>query len=178
MHFENIEKMYETVRENKGFDAIVVVSSARSQSQFWEKRLNLSKKGVLGEKAKVFSVWEDWEGGAGQLFGTLYAIKKVDALKEILKKQGTVAIYHTAGMGTRMAPLPLAEGANKSAIKLPRMLKIEDKPQPLTLLEGVIFQTEPRASRKYGPAAGELDLYCSAVVYPQKINTEVWIAGT
>ena len=43
--------------------------------------------------------------------------------------------------------------------------------------ERVYFETEPRASRKYATAVGEIDLYCSAVVYPEKIDTNIWIAG-
>ncbi len=62
---------------------------------------------------------EEWgEGGAGNAFGTLQAIEKSSALN-ILKKGGKVALYHTAGKGTRMEPLTHAEGGMKAAIKVP-----------------------------------------------------------
>ena len=35
---------------------------------------------------------------------------------------GTVAIYHTAGKGTRLAPLPGAENNNKPGVKLPSLV--------------------------------------------------------
>ena len=47
---------------------------------------------------------------------------------------------------------------------------------PANFDESVYFETEPRASLKYKSAAGDIDLYCSVVVYPQKIDTNVWVA--
>jgi len=141
MHAENIRLMYQGIKDGKVFDAIVIVSSTPSQSQFWEQRLEDCRGEIIGEKTRVFSFLEDWPGGAGQLLGTLYAWKKAEELRQILREGGSVAMYHTAGMGTRMSPLPLAEGANKSAVKLPRMIKVKGKLKPITLLEGVIFQT-------------------------------------
>jgi hypothetical protein len=44
------------------------------------------------------------------------------------------------------------------------------------LQEGVIFETEPRPSLLYVPAATEVDLYCSSVVYPARLDTGLWVA--
>lgn len=150
MFRHNIELMYETVEKDKGFDAVIVVSSTSSQSQFWKQCLEGSRGKIVGKKAKIYSVTEDWAGGAGQLLGSLYAIGKVDGLMDILKKGGSAAIYHTAGMGTRLAPLPLAEGANKSAVKLPRIIEEAGHSRSITLLEGVIFQTGIFADSRRG----------------------------
>ncbi len=149
MHLSNIENIYTSIKKNQGFDAVVVVSTSESQARFWKRRLEKSKKEVCGEKTRIFSLVEDWPGGAGQLLGTLYAWGKADGLEEILKKDGTVAIYHTAGKGTRMAHVPLAESGNKSAVKLPRRLPIENN-SLMTLLEGVIFQTSIFAGSRKG----------------------------
>lgn len=42
---------------------------------------------------------------------------------------------------------------------------------------GVLFETEPRPSREYKAAARDLDLYCSSMVYPEKLPTALYIAG-
>ena len=93
----------------------------------------------------MICVEEDWEGGAGQLLGTLYAFSKANKimdLEALLKKGGSVAIYHTAGYGKRMAPLCGTEGNNKPAIKLPRPLKMKEGNTLLTLLEAVVYSTQ------------------------------------
>jgi len=85
--------------------------------------------------------------------GTLYAWKKAcDKLKQTtgrdladeLQKGASVALFHTAGKGTRMAPLPGGENNNKPGVKLP-------VPGPASILESVIRQTgayaESRKSR-------------------------------
>ena len=69
----------------------------------------------------VLAVHEDWEGGAGNGLGTLYAYKKACAaatlrdidLPQLLRDGASVALYHTAGKGTRLAPLPGSENNNK-----------------------------------------------------------------
>ena len=95
---------------------------------------------------------EDWDGGAGNALGTLYAFQKADALARklgqgsVLKRMAadrgiSVAMYHTAGKGTRLAPLPGSENNNKPGVKLPASVMIDGKPQALTILEAVIKQT-------------------------------------
>lgn len=41
----------------------------------------------------------------------------------------------------------------------------------------VIFETEPRLSRQYMPAALDADLYCCPMVYQRKLNDELIVAG-
>ncbi|MBT9160472.1 MAG: hypothetical protein DDT26_01759 [Dehalococcoidia bacterium] len=160
MHRANIRDMHTTVETNRGFDVIIVVSSDRDQADFWHERLEAGRGSVIGRKTQIISVEEDWPGGAGQLLGTLYAWEKAQTpktpdsrlhnLHQILQSGGSVAMYHTAGKGMRMAPLPAAEVNNKSAIKLPRLIEINGKKTAITVLEGVIFQTAPFASSRGG----------------------------
>ena len=82
--------------------------------------------------------------------GTLYAYQKAAALG---KKYGvdldsglkngslSVALYHTAGKGTRLAPLPGAENNNKPGVKLAATVQISGESVPMTILEGVVKQT-------------------------------------
>ncbi|MCP4608412.1 MAG: hypothetical protein GY845_06845, partial [Planctomycetes bacterium] len=153
MHQENIRDMYTAVEDGRGFDVIIVVSSNKDQAKFWQKRLEATKGSVIGRGAEVISVEEDWLGGAGQLLGTLYAWNKAETaqrLMRILESGRNIAMYHTAGKGTRMAPLPAAEANNKSAIKLPRMIYVSGKKTPMTVLEAVIFQTGIFAATRQG----------------------------
>ncbi len=53
----------------------------------------------------------------------------------------SVGLYHTAGKGTRMAPLPGAENNNKPGVKLPALVKVDGKDVPITILESVVKQT-------------------------------------
>lgn len=166
----NIQNMYKTVREGKGFDWIIVVSSGMAEADFWQSRLELLKGQIIGENTKIVSQSEDWPGGAGELLGTIYAWQKANRLFNLEKelKQGKkIAIYHTAGFGKRMAPLSLSEELGKTAIKLPKLLKINSviahgagknvrvreidfgygpgiipKKDFITLLEAVIFSTQ------------------------------------
>jgi phosphomannomutase/mannose-6-phosphate isomerase class I len=137
-----LEAMYRVVEEGEGFDAIVIVSPTKAQADLWQRRLEGARGVIIGEQTKIFSVEEDWTGGAGQLLGTLYAWEKqAYLLGDFISKGGKAAIYHTAGRGMRLAPLPAAEGGNKSAVKLPRLVRIDGREFALTILEAVIFQT-------------------------------------
>jgi hypothetical protein len=75
----------------------------------------------------VLAVSEDWGGaGAGNGLGTLYAFQKAHALAwnkygvdlNAALEQGKVSagLFHTAGKGTRMAPLPASENNNKPGV--------------------------------------------------------------
>ncbi len=75
----------------------------------------------------VLAVSEDWsKGGAGNGLGTLYAYQKaclvakdkydVDLNALMQKKEVSAALYHTAGKGTRLAPLPASENNNKPGV--------------------------------------------------------------
>jgi hypothetical protein len=92
--------------------------------------------------------------------GTLYAYKNAVSLAnerygiEIndLLRSGKVSIglYHTAGKGTRLAPLPGAENNNKPGVKLPATIKSGGKLVPMTILEAVIKQTSSYAQSRPG----------------------------
>ncbi len=153
MHRENIRNMYSAVESELGFDVVIVVSPSKEQAEFWQERLESARGSVIGRKTQVISVEEDWWGGAGQLLGTLYAWNKALSaadLEQILQSGGAVAMYHTAGKGTRMAPLPAAESNNKSAVKLPRLIETNSTKSALTILEAVIFQTGIFAASRGG----------------------------
>ena len=144
--------MRETIKKNQGFDVIIIVAS-NGNSKYWEERLSATRNEILSEKTKIISLEEDWNGKAGQLLGTIYALEKANkivSLKRILKKGGTIAIYHTAGSGKRMAPLCGTEGNNKPAIKLPKPIKFEKGSTLLTLLEAVISSTQIFAKSREG----------------------------
>ena len=52
-----------------------------------------------------------------------------------------MGLYHTAGKGTRLAPMPGSENNNKPGVKLAVTADINGKPSPLTILESVVKQT-------------------------------------
>lgn len=136
--------MYKAVKSDRGFDVVIIVSSSREQADYWQRRIEATRGQVIGHRTRIISVQEDWPGGAGQLLGTLYAWQKAQSeqdLMTLIRNGGNVAMYHTAGKGTRMAPLPAAEANNKSAIKLPRLIEVDGEKTLLTVLEAVIFQT-------------------------------------
>jgi len=75
----------------------------------------------------VLAVSEDWDkGGAGNGLGTLYAYEKacrvaqkkfgVDLKSKLDAKLVSAALFHTAGKGTRLAPLPASENNNKPGV--------------------------------------------------------------
>ena len=99
------------------YDVVIVCTGNPSQEKYWQSRLE-SGLGVFFPKTTVvLAVHEDWEGGAGNGLGTLYAYKKACAaatlrdidLPQLLRDGASVALYHTAGKGTRLAPLPGSE---------------------------------------------------------------------
>ena len=110
--------------------------------------------------ATVLCVHEDWNGGAGNGLGTLYAWRKACALAktkgrgdlaaELAAGKIAAAVYHTAGKGTRLAPLPGAENNNKPGVKLPSLLEVGGAAQPLTVLEAVMRQTSSYAPLRGG----------------------------
>lgn len=62
----------------------------------------------------------------------------------------SVGLFHTAGKGTRMAPLPGAENNNKPGVKLPAAVTVNGKSTPITILESVIKQTGCYAKSRPG----------------------------
>jgi len=144
--------MYRTVREGRGFDLVIVVVSSKREARFWQARLEASRGEILSRHTEVLCLDEGWEGGAGQLLGTLHAWQRAQEClnaRALLESGGSVAIYQAAGQGTRMAPLCLAEGGDKSAVRLPRVMDLGDRVL-MSVLEAVIFQTQPFAPSRAG----------------------------
>lgn len=92
--------------------------------------------------------------------GTLYAFQKAaalakstlstDILADLVAGKISVGLFHTAGKGTRLAPLPGSENNNKPGVKLPSTIVIEGKQVPVTILEAVIKQTGCYAKSRKG----------------------------
>ena len=147
-----------------GFDVIIVCTGDDMQASYWQERLEAAAGTIISRGAVVLGVSEDWNGGAGNALGTLYAFSKAAALAQRTKgldlraeleaKKISVGLYHTAGKGTRLSPLPGAENNNKPAVKLP-------VPGNLTILEAVVKQTGV-----YGPARkGRLSVFWGDQVF-------------
>jgi hypothetical protein len=91
----------------------------------------------------------------------LYAFQKAEEIaqkqygRSILAelKDGTISVglYHTAGKGTRLAPLPGSESNNKPGVKLPGVIMLSDGSSVcLTIIEGAIRQTSAYAASRHG----------------------------
>jgi phosphomannomutase len=142
-----------------GMDVVIVSTTSRRDEKYWQTRLESTRGEVCRETALVLAVEEDWEGGAGNGLGTLFAVQKacekgrrlfgIDIL-ERLDNGASVALYHTAGKGTRLAPLPASEGNNKPAVRLPGMLSLSDGTEAMTILEAAIRQTAIYAPSRKG----------------------------
>ena len=131
-----------TQPENR-FDVTIICTTDDHQADFWMSKLSIkhhngSSAGGSGNSNSdssslfplVVAVSEDWTdpSGAGNGLGTLYAWKKAcDYAKkhckgepdlDTLLQNGTIsaALYHTAGKGTRLAPLPASENNNKPGV--------------------------------------------------------------
>lgn len=134
-----------------GYDVTIVCTSDAQQSAYWQDRLDRLKGVVSPANSCVVAVDEDWPGGAGNFLGTLYAWRKACArhheltgkdLAADLEGGASVALFHTAGKGTRLAPLPGGENNNKPGVKLAA-------PGTPSILECVVRQTGAyAASRK------------------------------
>ena len=80
----------------------------------------------------------------------------------------SIALYHTAGKGTRLAPLPGAENNNKPGVKLPTTIKVGAKLLPMTILEAVVKQTSVYARSR----AGRLSVYWGDQVFIPTVPVE------
>jgi len=109
------------------FDVTIICTTDDHQAAYW---MDLLEHGLLGgHKKVVLAVSEDWNsgGGAGNGLGTLYAWQKAcrlaatkydnfDLAAQLAQNKVSAALYHTAGKGTRMAPLPASENNNKPGV--------------------------------------------------------------
>lgn len=134
----------------KGMDVIIVSTSSIQQQTYWKERFKRFESYLFKPGAIVLTVLEDWAGGAGNGLGTLHAFQKAKDLAmleygidldSVLRERKSIAMYHTAGYGQRLAPLTCSELNNKSAIRLPSLLGPQEKGELITILEAVIKQT-------------------------------------
>lgn len=143
-----------------GFDCVIVCTSNLAQENYWQERLESTRGQAAKEDALIVVVHEDWStDGAGNGLGTLYAYIKARIkasvmghdLDRMLISGKSIGIYHTAGKGTRLAPLPGAENNNKPGVKLPSLVETSSgQLSQLTILEAVIRQTGCFAPRRLG----------------------------
>ena len=145
------------------FDVTIICTTDDYQAEFWMGKLSagLKKSEESSHFPMVIAVSEDWApSGAGNGLGTLYAWKKAVALAKtkynltedldslLLKGEISAALFHTAGKGTRMAPLPASENNNKPGVvrtkrsmkkKKPPSLQQQQHPRIVSLTHIVLF---------------------------------------
>ena len=147
------------------FDVTIICTTDDFQASYWMERLSagVCKTASSGNYPMVLAVSEDWSSssGAGNGLGTLYAFQTacivakekygVDLSSELMEGKISAALYHTAGKGTRLAPLPASENNNKPGVKLPVCHQLADGSyEPITVLEAVVRQTGIYASSRSG----------------------------
>ncbi|KAL9179551.1 hypothetical protein ACHAXT_008841 [Thalassiosira profunda] len=147
------------------FDVTIVCTTDDYQAAYWMDRLShgICKGDNSSTYPLVLAVSEDWSSpsGAGNGLGTLYAFQKacrvaqekhnVDLAAELKAGKVSAALYHTAGKGTRLAPLPASENNNKPGVKLPVCHTLADgTSEPITVLEAVVRQTGIYAASRAG----------------------------
>ena len=155
----NIELMNHAAPNGVGMDVIIVSTTSSYQETFWQRRLEGTRGQITNANALILTVHEDWPGGAGNGLGTLYALSKANErarkqynidILEKLRDGASIGLYHTAGKGTRLAPLPASEVNNKPGVKLPGLVTMDGDVRPITLLESVIKQTSIYAASRRG----------------------------
>ncbi len=156
---DHLQAILGTARDGAGMDVVIVSTTSPDLAAFWQQRLDLGRGAVCRPDALVLAIHEDWPGGAGNGLGTLHAWREASRLARErhgvdlstrLDEGAAIGLYHTAGQGTRLAPLPGSEGGNKSAVKLPGLVRLEGRVELLTILEAVIRQTSVYARSHRG----------------------------
>jgi len=174
MSAEELKSAVEAMAAGALYDVTIICTTDDFQADYWMKRLSSGVCKTSDESIfpMVLAVSEDWgTGGAGNGLGTLYAYTKACALAtelfnvdlaDLLGKGAiSAALYHTAGKGTRLAPLPASENNNKPGVRLPVCHSVADGFEPMTVLEAVVRQTGVYAcSRK-----GRLSVYWGDQVF-------------
>jgi len=155
----NVVAMNTAPAAGTGMDVVIVSTTSRRDEEYWQARLDAMRGQICKSSAITLAVHEDWTGGAGNGLGTLYSVLQARSkcgrlygidLLEILSAGAAVGLYHTAGKGTRLAPLPASEGNNKPAVQLPGLLDIDGRTEALTILEATIKQTAIYAPSRKG----------------------------
>jgi hypothetical protein len=129
---DKFEAAVDAMAEHRYYDVTCVCTTDDFQAEFWMTKLSQSipQKESNTPFPMVIAVSEDWNdpSGAGNGLGTLYAWQKAckfakDKLNDpvdldALLQEGKIsaALYHTAGKGTRLAPLPASENNNKPGV--------------------------------------------------------------
>jgi hypothetical protein len=156
---DNLQSILDTADSGTGMDVIIVSTTSADQAAYWQRRLEAGRGQICRHDAQILAIHEDWPGGAGNGLGTLYAVREAARLARDrhaidlaarLEDGASIGLYHTAGKGTRLAPLPGSEGGNKPAVKLPGLVPLADRVEPLTILEAVIRQTAVYAPLRRG----------------------------
>jgi len=166
MSSETLKSACEAMAKGALFDVTIICTTDDHQASYWMKRLSegICAAGSDGSDSKfplVLAVSEDWgAGGAGNGLGTLYAYTKavklakeahgIDLEELLAKGEVSAALFHTAGKGTRMAPLPASENNNKPGVRLPVCHNVNDQFIPITVLEAVVKQTGVYAKSRKG----------------------------
>lgn len=121
-------------------NVVIISTNDALQADYWQSFFDTSET----QNVKYIVVYEDWPDGADNGLGSLYAFVKANAqaqklsnldLKQVLAAEGTVSIFHCAGMGKRLYPLTASEKNNKSAVKIP------GKSGTQTILELILTHT-------------------------------------
>src|ERR1700733_5141557 len=108
---QNVQSMRELPARDEGMDVIILSTNCQKEAQFWQERLTAVRGQVVKKNALVLSVYEDWPQGAGNGLGTLYAYRQACSLakqrhdidlRQWHKEGASLAMYHTAGKGTRL----------------------------------------------------------------------------
>jgi hypothetical protein len=121
------EAAVNAMAEQQYYDVTIICTTDDYQAEFWMAKLKPKSVGA-DNFPMVIAVSEDWNdpSGAGNGLGTLYAWQK--ACKHANDKYGSdlstllaegkisASLYHTAGKGTRLAPLPASENNNKPGV--------------------------------------------------------------
>lgn len=157
-HLQNIEVINSLPTNDLGWDLILVSTSSHSQRDYWIRRLDETRGKIISPHARVIVVIEEWNGGAGNGLGTLLAVREANVIlaregksvQSYLATGASVALFHTAGKGTRLAPLPGAEYNNKSSVKLPGFTDPSLYGPLITILEAVLKQTSLYAATRKG----------------------------
>lgn len=159
MIHDNVQMMDQALSKSQGMDIIIISTGSKQLEEAWENRFQYSRKEIAKPDASIIVIHEDWLKGAGNGLGTLYAYQKAREkgkklfgfdLYDRQKEGASIAIYHTAGIGSRLYPLTASEYGNKPGVILPGPLNKDDPLQLITTLEAVIRQTAIYAPSRKG----------------------------